>query len=186
MTGSLFDELWILLEELDELGYPLRRLVELGDKPIEGLVRQAEVLVLLDHALGPRGDRLEYEGSDGRVLQVGRLTDECVLLRGHAHFETVASRRGGSGLAHESMVTHVRTLSGRQLSSRAPPHRPHGGAVGQADLAGHIEAMAKVEAPAVEASGFEVGRSAVPVTAVEDLPHQRRAETPGLPLRPGR
>jgi hypothetical protein len=45
----------VLLEELDEPGHRLCRLVEGGEEPVEGLIREPEGVVVLEHRLGSRG-----------------------------------------------------------------------------------------------------------------------------------
>jgi hypothetical protein len=85
-------ELGAATEQLHELGNHLGRPVELGNDPIERCVRQDDALMILHDLGGPRGDGVEYERGDGRVLEVGGLADEGILLRGDADLDTVAAR----------------------------------------------------------------------------------------------
>ncbi len=119
-------ELGVLLEQLHEFGYRFGGLVELGDELVERLVGQDEVLVLLDHPLGPGGDGVEHERGDRGVLEVRGLTDERVLVRGDAHLQAVASGRGCRGVAHAARISPVRTLSGRSCQQFVNMTRTHG------------------------------------------------------------
>jgi hypothetical protein len=108
----------VALKELDEFGRRFGGLVELGDEPIEGFVRQDEVLMLANDALGTGSDRVEHSRGDSRFLEAGGLAHERVLVGRNAYFQPTASGRRRRGIAHRVTRTIVRTPSGQQSHFR--------------------------------------------------------------------
>src|SRR6266542_3109875 len=76
--------------------------------------------MLLHHPLGPRGDRVEHEGCDRGVFEVGGLTDQRILFLRHAHLQAVTPRRGDRGFAHGARIALYGQCPDNDVTSLSP------------------------------------------------------------------